>query len=219
MSKKKGCIVQIFVSTDNYENKKHLDWQNDECIKLSTMMCHAYAEKHGLDYFFIQEGVVNYKHPTWERFMLLDDKWVKEYEYVIYLDTDVFPWAETDDITKQFEKDKLNIVRHIECNPGAMPKDPEFHINAGVICFTEGVAQQIRELATPEEWDKRFVDNPLYHDNHFMNELTAKVPTHVLPSKWNHKRDINAHITHLWGKRKTTENAAFKKARKQLGIK
>ena len=107
-----NAIIQIYVPAKGWEEEQRLDWQNDEVLMLSRILVSEYAKKFGIYYELITEPVVNFKHPTWERFQLFDEKWVNQFDNILYLDTDVFTWPWAPNIFELFDKKALNVAHH-----------------------------------------------------------------------------------------------------------
>jgi hypothetical protein len=206
------AVVQIFVKT----NHKHLNWQNENVINYSMQMAKAYAKKHGADYFLISEEKLKIGHPTFERFQLLDDSWWENYDAVLYLDTDAFPWLDNEEsIFDHIDLDKMNVVQH--CS------DPGFSFNAGVLVFTKVAADFIKQYFDVEKVRSDFAESIQNHDNivlfRILNKDLSKVK--VLDKLWNFKNGVDCHITHMWGKKKAKKDnsltvAVLNKAKNQL---
>ena len=94
----KNVIVQIFMDKKGWEEENRLDAQSEQVLFLSNVLVKHYAKKINSDYKLITKPIINFKHPTWERFQLFDDQWINNYDNILYLDTDVFTWPEAPNI-------------------------------------------------------------------------------------------------------------------------
>ena len=93
----KKCIVQYWIPAGDYKEPDYNNLLKDQPLsEISARSFKSYAEKHGADFVRITEKKLDWKHPTFERFDLwLNDDWWKEYDEIMYTDSDVFamPWA------------------------------------------------------------------------------------------------------------------------------
>ena len=64
----KNVIVQIFMDKKGWEEENRLDAQSEQVLFLSNVLVKHYAKKINSDYKLITKPIINFKHPTWERF-------------------------------------------------------------------------------------------------------------------------------------------------------
>lgn len=209
-----NAIIQIYVPAKGWEEEQRLDWQNDEVLMLSRILVSEYAKKFGIYYELITEPVVNFKHPTWERFQLFDEKWVNQFDNILYLDTDVFTWPWAPNIFELFDKKALNVAHHqkkklINGNPG---------FNAGVMGINKEVYNCFKKFISKELWLKSFEIDPKWEDGKELNKLAylSGVKINWLDTKWNFKNYPEAYFTHMLGglKKSYPNMSAIVKARK-----
>ena len=196
----KNVIVQIFMDKKGWEEENRLDAQSEQVLFLSNVLVKNYAKKINSDYKLITKPIINFKHPTWERFQLFDDQWINNYDNILYLDTDVFTWPEAPNIFELLDNTAFNIVKH--CNNKTYNGHPMF--NAGVFAINKSCAIEMRKFIKKENWLKRFVIDPTWEDSKELNTIsqTANIKSNWLESKWNMKNDPDAFFTHMWGNQK-----------------
>ncbi len=196
----KNVIVQIFMDKKGWEEENRLDAQSEQVLFLSNVLVKHYAKKINSDYKLITKPIINFKHPTWERFQLFDDQWINNYDNILYLDTDVFTWPEAPNIFELLDNTAFNIVKH--CNNKTYNGHPMF--NAGVFAINKSCAIEMRKFIKKENWLKRFVIDQTWEDSKELNTIsqTANIKSNWLESKWNMKNDPDAFFTHMWGNQK-----------------
>lgn len=212
----KNLIVQIFIPKKGWEEEERLDFQNNEVLFLSTNLVYYYAKKYDCDYMLINKASINFKHPTWERFVLFDDNFTKKYNNILYLDTDVFPWPDAPNIFNFIDNKKFNVVRHV-AKKKWMNSDA---FNAGVFCINDECVKIMKPFISKEIWINNFIKDPMWEDSKELNTLAqiTNVEINWLDEMWNMKNDPNSYFTHLWGQQKkiNTEMLAIQKARQFL---
>ena len=144
----KNVIVQIFMDKKGWEEENRLDAQSEQVLFLSNVLVKHYAKKINSDYKLITKPIINFKHPTWERFQLFDDQWINNYDNILYLDTDVFTWPEAPNIFELLDNTAFNIVKH--CNNKTYNGHPMF--NAGVFAINKSCAIEMRKFIKKENW-------------------------------------------------------------------
>jgi lipopolysaccharide biosynthesis glycosyltransferase len=76
---------------------------NEELYKYSTISVEQYAKRIGVDYKLITEPKINWVHPTFERFdLFFNDEWWKQYDNILYLDTDVIAWPTAPNVFEEY---------------------------------------------------------------------------------------------------------------------
>jgi len=196
----KNLIVQIFMDKKGWEEENRLDAQSEQVLFLSNILVKYYAKKINSDYKLITKPIINFKHPTWERFQLFDDQWINNYDNILYLDTDVFTWPDAPNIFELLDNTAFNIVKH--SNNKTYNGYPMF--NAGVFAINKYCAVEMRKFMKKENWLKRFEIDPTWEDSKELNTIfqTANIKSNWLEAKWNMKNDPDAFFTHLWGNQK-----------------
>ena len=196
----KNVIVQIFMDKKGWEEENRLDAQSEQVLFLSNVLVKHYAKKINSDYKLITKPIINFKHPTWERFQLFDDQWINNYDNILYLDTDVFTWPEAPNIFELLDNTAFNIVKH--CNNKTYNGHPMF--NAGVFAINKTCAVEMKKFIKKENWLKRFEIDPTWEDSKELNTIfqTANIKSNWLEVKWNMKNDPDAFFTHMWGNQK-----------------
>ena len=106
----KNLIVQIFMNKKGWEEEHRLDGQSEQVLFLSNALVKYYAKKNNSDYKLITKPIINFKHPTWERFQLFDDKWIDTYDNILYLDTDVFTWPDAPNIFEVYDDEFCGVL-------------------------------------------------------------------------------------------------------------
>ena len=196
----KNLIVQIFMDKKGWEEENRLDAQSEQVFFLSNVLVKHYAKKNNSDYKLITKPIINFKHPTWERFQLFNDEWVNNYDNILYLDSDIFTWPDAPNIFENIDNTAFNVVKH--CLNKSHNGRPAF--NAGVFAINKNCAIEMRKFFKKENWLKRFeIDSP-WEDSKELNTVfqIAKIKTNWLEVKWNMKNDPNAYFTHMWGNQK-----------------
>lgn len=99
-----NLIIQFFVSVDNYTEPEYNQiGVNEELYKYSTLSVEKYAQRIGCEYKLVNEAKINWVHPTFERFdLFFNSEWWKEYNQILYLDTDVIVWPDAPDVFEQY---------------------------------------------------------------------------------------------------------------------
>ena len=100
----KNLIVQFFVSVEKYSDPTYNQIGiNEELYKYSTISVKQYAKRIGVDYKLITEPKINWVHPTFERFdLFFNDEWWKQYDNILYLDTDVIAWPTAPNVFEEY---------------------------------------------------------------------------------------------------------------------
>jgi lipopolysaccharide biosynthesis glycosyltransferase len=100
----RNLVVQFFVSVEEYEDPTYNQiGVNKELYRYSTISVEQYAKKIGADYKLMTEPVINWIHPTFERFdLFFNDTWWQQYDNILYLDTDVIVWPVAPDVFKEY---------------------------------------------------------------------------------------------------------------------
>jgi hypothetical protein len=100
----KNLIVQFFVSVEKYSDPTYNQIGiNEELYKYSTISVKQYAKRIGVDYKLITEPKINWVHPTFERFdLFFNDEWWKQYDNILYLDTDVITWPTAPNVFTEY---------------------------------------------------------------------------------------------------------------------
>ena len=193
----KNLIVQIFIDKKGWEEEHRLDAQSQEVLILSNILVKYYAEKNDSDYKLISKPIINFKHPTWERFQLFNDEWIKNYKNILYLDTDVFAWPDSPNIFDFIDENSFNVVKRV--NDGLWNGLPSF--NAGVFAINKNCAIEMRKFLSKSNWLKSFEKDPLWEDSKELNTLAqiSNIKINWLDQTWNIKNDPDAYFTHLWG--------------------
>lgn len=210
----KNLIVQIFMNKKGWEEEHRLDGQSSEVLILSNILVKNYAKKIHADYKLLTKPIINFKHPTWERFQLFNDKWIDAYKNILYLDTDVFSWPNTPNIFNFIDNLSFNVVKRQK--DGLWRGRPSF--NAGVFCINKNCALEMRKFLNKSSWLKSFESDPLWEDSKELNTVAqnANIKINWLETRWNMKNDPDAYFTHLWGNQKKIfpDMPAITKARK-----
>ncbi len=216
----KNLIVQIFCPLI-LGQKDHLAWQNNEVLALSKKLAKSYAYKVDAEYKFITKPKIKFKHPTWERFDLFNDEYIKNYKNIMYLDTDVFCWPDAPNIFNFIKEGAFNVVQHCayKTTPDGRPM-----FNAGVFILNEASAIIMRQTMTIPKWEARFKNDPNWEDSKELNDIVSILPSdkfHMLRDiRWNMKNKPDAFFTHLWGaqKKNNPDMPAIQKARMVGGL-
>ena len=196
----KNLIVQIFIDKKGWEEEHRLDAQSQQVLFLSNALVKYYAKNIKSDYKLISKPIINFKHPTWERFQLFDDKWINNYDNILYLDTDVFTWPDSPNIFELLDNTAFNVVKH--CNNKIYNGYPMF--NTGVFAINKTCAIEMRSFFKKENWLKRFEMDSSWEDSKELNTISqaAKIKINWLDARWNMKNEPDAFFTHVWGNQK-----------------
>ena len=99
-----NLIIQFFVSVDKYAEPEYNQiGVNEELYKYSTLSVEKYAQRIGCEYKLVNEAKINWIHPTFERFdLFFNEEWWKEYDHILYLDTDVIVWPTAPNVFEQY---------------------------------------------------------------------------------------------------------------------
>ncbi len=203
MVKKKGnAVVQIFIPSKGWEQENFLNWQSNEVLKLSISLSKMYASRVGAKHFLISTPKIFFKHPTWERFQLFEDNWINNFNNILYLDTDVFPWPDSPNIFDYVDDKSFNTSIH--CLGRTLNGLPAF--NAGVFVLNKACAISMRTYFTKDLWNEKFKKDPSWEDSKELNEIAQKpeVKHFRISPLWNTKNSPNAYFTHMWGAKKVT---------------
>ena len=214
MKLKKNSIVQIFIPAKGWElEKSYVNWQSEEVIKLSVKLTQIYAKRVNAQHFFISKAKIFFKHPSWERFQLFEDEWINNFDNILYLDTDVFPWPDAPNIFDCINNKAFNTAIH--CAGKNFNGMPSF--NSGVFVLNKSCAIKMRKYFKKNLWLEKFKKNPKWQDSVELNEIAQKpeIIHHRLSPKWNIKNSPDAYFTHMWGalKKNNPSASAIIKAR------
>lgn len=109
----KVLLYQFFLNDSYFSTQR--DFQNTENYwKLSRDSCKKYAEKNGWDYILDYHDNLeswqpfSFKESYFERFKSI--KYLKDYDAVVYVDSDVLIKSTAPDIVKEYRKDNTNVV-------------------------------------------------------------------------------------------------------------
>jgi len=100
----KNLVIQYYIDINLYpEVKKNspswLKIQSTNTEKYSEYSFKKYCAKYGHDFLRVSEPALLFRHPTWERFdLFFNNKWLDEYDQILYVDTDVFAFDHAPDI-------------------------------------------------------------------------------------------------------------------------
>jgi hypothetical protein len=197
----KNIIVQIFVPKKGWLEEDRLDFQNDEVLNMSIKITQNYAKQYGCDYKFISKPHINYKHPTWERFLLFEDRYINNFDNILYLDTDVFPWPSSPNIFDFVDNTKFNVAKHVDKKKSYKGLKA---FNAGVFCINKNCATKMRRFISKEIWDSHYKQDEMWEDSKELHELAfiTNIDINYLDEKWNFKNHPSGYFTHLWGQQK-----------------
>ncbi len=217
MKLKKNAIIQIFIPAKGWElEKSYVNWQSEEVINLSIKLTQIYAKRVNAQHFFISKAKIFFKHPSWERFQLFEDEWINNFDNILYLDTDVFPWPDAPNIFDFINNKAFNTAIH--CAGKTLNGIPSF--NAGVYVLNKFCAINMRKYFKKNLWLEKFKKDPNWEDSKELNEIAQKpeIIHHRLLPIWNIKNSPDAYFTHMWGAlKKNNPNAlAIIKARNIL---
>jgi len=196
----KNLIIQIFIPKKGWLEQDRLDFQNDEVLKLSTKMTQHYAKQYNCEYELITKPQINYRHPTWERFLIFNDKYINNFDNILYLDTDIFPWLTSPNIFELVDNTKFNVARHYKNKTYKGLKG----FNAGVFCINKYCQLKMKKFISKKIWDLHYEQDEMWEDSKELNELAfiTNIDMNFLDAKWNLKNDKSGYFTHLWGSQK-----------------
>ena len=188
--------------------------------KLSSITCKKYAEKYGFDYFFDNPNEDDYKPylfnaPAFERFKVF--QYLKEYDVVIWVDSDVLINPDADNIVEKYSDDSFcqysNIVVNTNMGDKALYNDKISlkkvgYANTGVfICYRDSRFMDLYEqvnynkvcgIVYDDYWwkhlDKHYcnvtkLENGEYNTEDFMGYLINHMSIHAnhLDRKYNYQ--------------------------------
>lgn len=219
----KNLIVQIYCSLDGFSQPYRLK-KHDNIKDLSTELAKRYALKCGADYILLDQPVINFRHPTYERFRLWEEPyWCDTYDQILYIDTDIFCWPEAPNLFEIFPGSEFKVAEHWQKQKKSnMLKIKENHLitqgefkgyterqlfdisfNAGMFVLTKESKNKMLPYLdfrnTPDSSDDSIVLHKLI--------LDSNVNTLFIDKKWNAKnmRRHHAYFSHLWGSRKNKD--------------
>ena len=104
----KNCLVQFYMPTDGFADPTFVNIKvNQELLEYSKSSSSIYADKCGADYILIDNPRINHVHPTFERFdLFFNQEWWKEYDQILYLDTDVICWPDAPNVFDMYPDNK-----------------------------------------------------------------------------------------------------------------
>jgi lipopolysaccharide biosynthesis glycosyltransferase len=102
----KNCIVQFHVDAETYDSPEYNNISvNQKLLPFSFESVKRYSEKINVDHVIVNEKRINWIHPTFERFdLFFNNNWWKEYENILYLDTDLIVWNDAPDIFEMYRQ-------------------------------------------------------------------------------------------------------------------
>jgi hypothetical protein len=186
-----NAVVQVYISTENQQ----LLPKFDELSIHSQAQARAYAQRIGADYHLVTEPVVNYLHPTYERFMLIEDPtWTARYEQVLYLDSDIFIKPSAPNIFLEYaDTTTFKLCRHWTKPPPAF--------NAGVFM----VNRASQTVMAPYLNFREHAPLP-HHDGSVLGSVLERSGVAVtwMDSRYNAKNSVDSYFCHTWGTLKHT---------------
>ena len=212
----KNCVVQFHVPASTYQEPRYNDiGVNEQLLPLSIKSVKQYAEKCGADYHLIEEKIINWKHPTFERYdLFFNNQWYEKYTNILYLDTDLIAWPSAPNIfdaypcSESFKvcHDRIATRRtpawhkkHVENTvldefDGHMLRENRF--NAGVFMVNKNSANQISKFL-----DYKNID---IDDNSLLIYALLKSKTDITKMDWryNKKNGVNSYFGHAFGQQK-----------------
>ena len=200
----KNIIVQIFINKKGWEEEDKLDFQSNEVLVMSNILTRYYAQINNSEYLLIKEPVINFKHPTWERFQLFSEEWVNKYSNILYLDTDVFTWPKSPNIFSILDPKSFNVVKYSLAGLDDRPKN---FFNAGVFAINKNSYLEMKKFISKKIWLENYdKHNGEWDDQAELNDIVSRneIKLNWLDKKWNYKNHHEAFFTHLWGKWKKT---------------
>ena len=175
----KNLIVQIDVPSELYKDS-HLTKKGPgtygikgkgykELKRIGTVSeksFRAYATKCEADYVVFKTPVYNWVSPSFERMRLIvEDKWVNEYDNILYVDYDILCHPNAPNIFTEFPQDAIRVVTKKKLEHGntiELKKFKRYNIteqefkkkffNAGVMLFNK---KGLRLLKKHENFKKR----------------------------------------------------------------
>jgi len=203
----KKCIVQYWIPADTYKEPEYNNLLKDQPLnEVSARSFQNYADKCGVDFIRITDKKLDWKHPTFERFDLwLNDDWWKDYDEIMYTDSDVFAMPSAPNIFQMYpQKETFKYCRYprIETANTQAQYDSFYHglytdcsleqvklkgFQTGVFMLTK----KAREIMKP--WIAKFKQLGEYQDGEILNWATIKsdVPVTKMNEWFNFK---NAHV-------------------------
>lgn len=223
MKKKKNLVVQIYCSLENFSQPERLA-KHDEIKELSTTIAEYYAKRCNADYLLIDKPVLNFRHPTYERFRFWEeDWWLDTYDQILYIDTDVFCWPEAPNIFQTFPGQEFKVARHWQWREWAGDKNAKIaegefagltfydlnriEFNAGVFVITQKSRDIMRPYLNYRDTPDTSDDSKVLHKL----ILDSNVPLEIMPKQWNGKniRRSGCYFAHLWGGKKHRDPINF----------
>ena len=220
----KNLIIQIYCSLDNFSEANRIP-KHDEIKELSTSLVKLYADRCEADYILFDTPVINFRHPTYERFRLWEESyWCDTYDQVLYLDTDIFIWPETPNIFEEYPGKEFKIAEHWNKEKKFRSLDKEFlnsdittgdfvgykHKDLFEISFNAGmfiITKESRDIMLPYLNYRDSLNTS--DDSKILHRLLldSKVPYLYLPRQWNAKNMTrgNSYFSHLWGTKKISD--------------
>lgn len=84
------AVIQYNVDPKHYDQPEYNNLKPSPINHYSRLSFEKYCAKYDLDFVFMDQPKIGYRHPTWERFDLwLDRSWWDRYDQIMYVDTDV----------------------------------------------------------------------------------------------------------------------------------
>lgn len=137
----KVLLYQFFLNDSYYSTQR--DFQNtDGYWKLSSNSCRRYAEKNGWNYFLdYHENTSSwspfaFSQSYFERFKSIE--YLKDYDAVVYVDSDILIKPSADNIVKEYRKDNTNIVVNTSVGSkllGESSRNYTIGVNTGVMIW------------------------------------------------------------------------------------
>ena len=191
---------------------------SNELFEFSKKSVETYAKRCGADYQLVSEPRINHRHPTFERFDLFkNESWWKDYDHILYLDTDVICWPHAPNIFEMYPskehfkpvEDKLARKRpldhHARTSEGscltkyspALLQEKRF--NAGVFMLNQKSAEKMCnyiDLSDPSDDNQMLIDI----------KIKSRVPTEYMDARFNKKMGVTSWFGHAFGQNKLVPN-------------
>jgi len=86
----KNLVIQYYIDTNFYTQPNFNNIGPSPIEQYSSYSFQLYCKKHNIDYMKITMPKIKFRHPTWERFDLWEDRsWWDRYDQIMYVDSDV----------------------------------------------------------------------------------------------------------------------------------
>ena len=235
----KNCVIQIDIDFSEFGDETHVGRRsfNHEHMKTLTQcsnrLAELYSQKFNSDYHlitshFLPKEEQEYYNPGISKMQLfLDNKWIDQYDNILYVDTDAFIWPWAPNIFEQCHDEAFNVVylpqeskdkgllrkhrNHAKLAGLTLKEDMyiDYNFNTGVFVINRYAYDKINEILInypglffEYKGDQLLLNAICFSEN---TDINLRFLDSRFNSEWRKSFKIarKHYVTHFWGRKKT----------------